>query len=144
MLFRSLKWNVVSWFPIVSAISYTVIIAGILMMGYNFFTKGYPIKLGLSFTGGTDVTAKYVAPVAKADIQRALAGIGRQQQQQRQHQQRRNLRARARARARRRIARARARARGSSTGGISISSARARAQQQQRRGSSSGRSTRSG
>src|ERR1700722_8228008 len=76
MLFRRLKWNVVSWFPIVSAISYTVIIAGLLMMGYNYFTKGYFLKLGLSFTGGTDVTAKYVAPVAKSDIQRALAGIG--------------------------------------------------------------------
>ncbi len=76
MLFRRLKWNVVSWFPIVSAISYTIIIAGLLMMGYNYFTKGYFIKLGLSFTGGTDVTAKYVAPVAKADITKALVGIG--------------------------------------------------------------------
>jgi preprotein translocase subunit SecF len=76
MLFRRLKWNVVSWFPIVSAISYTIIIAGLLMMGYNYFTKGYFLKLGLSFTGGTDVTAKYVAPVAKTDIQRALVGIG--------------------------------------------------------------------
>ncbi len=76
MLFRRLKWNVVSWFPIVSTISYVIIIAGVLMMGYNYFTKGYPIKLGLSFTGGTDVTAKFASPVTKADIARALAGIG--------------------------------------------------------------------
>ena len=52
--------------------------AGVLMMGYNYFTsKGYPINrsLGLSFTGGTDVTAKFAQPT-KADIKPALAGIG--------------------------------------------------------------------
>ena len=74
--FRNLKWNVVGWFPIVSTISYAVIIAGLLMMGYNYFTKGYFIKLGLSFTGGTDVTVKFASPTSKADIAKALATIG--------------------------------------------------------------------
>ena len=76
MFFRRLNWNVVGWFNIVSTISYAVIIAGLLMMGYNYATKGYFIKLGLSFTGGTDVTVKFDSPTSKADVAKALATIG--------------------------------------------------------------------
>jgi preprotein translocase SecF subunit len=76
MFFRRLNWNVVSWFKTVSLISYVIIFAGLAMMGYNWFTKGYPIKLGLSFTGGTDVTVKYSAPATPAQIRAALNTIG--------------------------------------------------------------------
>jgi preprotein translocase SecF subunit len=76
MLFRRLKWNVVGWFRIVSLISYVVILAGFAMMGYNLATKGYPIKLGLSFTGGTDVTVKFTVPAGTDAIKGALAKIG--------------------------------------------------------------------
>ena len=76
MFFRRLNWNVVSWFNTVSRISYAIIIAGLLMMGYNYVTKGYFIKLGLSFTGGTDVTAKFTRPTSVPEIAHALAALG--------------------------------------------------------------------
>jgi preprotein translocase SecF subunit len=76
VFFRKLNWNVVGWFPIVSTISYVIIFAGIAMMGYNYITKGYFIRLGLSFTGGTDVTVKYQSPTSQVDIQKALATVG--------------------------------------------------------------------
>jgi preprotein translocase subunit SecF len=76
MLFRRLNWNVVGWFRTVSLISYAIILAGLVMMGYNLATKGYPIKLGLSFTGGTDVTVKYQTPTSTDAIKAALAKIG--------------------------------------------------------------------
>lgn len=75
MLFRRLNWNVVGWFRTVSYISYAIILAGLIMMGYNLVTKGYPIKLGLSFTGGTDVTVKYDAPESADAIKAALLKI---------------------------------------------------------------------
>src|SRR5215469_9267150 len=75
MIFRRLNWNVVGWFRTVSMISYAIILAGLLMMGYNWVTKGYPIKLGLSFTGGTDVTVKYDAATTSDAIKAALAKI---------------------------------------------------------------------
>jgi preprotein translocase subunit SecF len=76
VLFRRLNWNVVGWFRIVSTISYAVILAGLVMMGYNLATKGYPIKLGLSFTGGTDVTVKYTTAETSDAVKAALAKIG--------------------------------------------------------------------
>jgi preprotein translocase SecF subunit len=76
MLFRRLNWNVVGWFRTVSFISYAIILAGLIMMGYNLVTKGYPIKLGLSFTGGTDVTVKYEAPATADAVRAALLKIG--------------------------------------------------------------------
>ena len=76
MFFRKLNWNVVGWFKIVSAISYTIIAAGAIMIAYNWFAHGYPIKLGLSFTGGTDVTVKYNQPVTSEKIKAALATVG--------------------------------------------------------------------
>lgn len=76
MFFRRLNWNVVSWFPIVSAISYAIILAGLLVMGYHWYKTGSPLRLGLSFTGGTDVTVKYEKTVAQSQIAAALATIG--------------------------------------------------------------------
>jgi preprotein translocase SecF subunit len=75
MFFRKLNWNVVGWFKTVSAISYTIIIAGALMIAYNLVTYHYPIKLGLSFTGGTDVTVKYKAPTTADAVRSALATV---------------------------------------------------------------------
>jgi preprotein translocase SecF subunit len=76
VFFRRLNWNVVGWFRTVSYISYAVIIAGLLMMGYNYVTKGYFIKLGLSFTGGTDMRVKFERPATPADVAKALATVG--------------------------------------------------------------------
>ncbi|MBV9102644.1 MAG: hypothetical protein JO060_03580, partial [Candidatus Eremiobacteraeota bacterium] len=76
MFFRRLNWNVVGWFRTVSLISYAIIIAGLLMMGYNYVTKGYFIRLGLSFTGGTDVTVKFQHPTSVPEIAHALGTIG--------------------------------------------------------------------
>jgi preprotein translocase SecF subunit len=76
VFFRRLNWNVVGWFRTVSFISYAIIIAGLLMMGYNYATKGYFIRLGLSFTGGTDVTVKYGHPTSVPEIAHALTAVG--------------------------------------------------------------------
>lgn len=75
MFFRRLNWNVVGWLRIVSIISYAVIACGIASMIYHWVTTGTPLRLGLSFTGGTDVTAKFVRPVTQDAIVKALAGI---------------------------------------------------------------------
>jgi preprotein translocase SecF subunit len=76
MFFRRLNWNVVGWFKTVSAISYAIIIAGAVMIAYNLAVYHYPIKLGLSFTGGTDVTVKYKAPTSADAVRAALAKVG--------------------------------------------------------------------
>jgi preprotein translocase SecF subunit len=76
MLFRRLNWNVVGWFRTVSAISYAIILAGLIFMGYHWVKDGSPLRLGLSFTGGTDVTVKFTKPVTKDTLSTALASIG--------------------------------------------------------------------
>jgi preprotein translocase subunit SecF len=75
MFFRRLNWNVVGWLRTVSIISYAIIALGIASMIYHWTTTGTPLKLGLSFTGGTDVTAKFTKPVDRDAIAKALAGI---------------------------------------------------------------------
>ena len=75
MLFRRLNWNVVGWFRTVSAISYAIILAGLIFMGYHWVKDGTPLRLGLSFTGGTDVTAKFTQPVTKDKLSAALSSI---------------------------------------------------------------------
>ena len=68
MLFRRLNWNIVGWFRIVSTISYLVIALGIGAMIYHGFAGGdgfhanRMLRLGLSFTGGTDITVKFTQP----------------------------------------------------------------------------------
>jgi preprotein translocase SecF subunit len=76
MFFRKLNWNVVGWLRIVSIISYTIIALGIASMIYHWVTTGAPLRLGLSFTGGTDVTAKFARPVDRDTIAAALNRIG--------------------------------------------------------------------
>ena len=76
MFFRRLNWNVVGWLRTVSIISYAIIALGAASMIYHWVTTGSPLRLGLSFTGGTDVTVKFDRVVEKPALQKALAGIG--------------------------------------------------------------------
>lgn len=71
MFFRKQHWNIVGRFSLISAISYAIIAAGIVAL---FAHHG--LKLGLSFTGGTDVSVRFAQPVAQADITAALADLG--------------------------------------------------------------------
>lgn len=82
MLFRRLNWNIVGWFRIVSTISYVVIALGLGSMIYHGFQGGqgfqpsHMLRLGLSFTGGTDITVKFAHPATASDVRRALSGLG--------------------------------------------------------------------
>jgi preprotein translocase SecF subunit len=76
MFFRRLNWNIVGWFRTVSAISYAIIGLGIAMMIWNVVHTGAPLRLGLSFTGGTDVTVTFKKPTTQDAIQAALGKIG--------------------------------------------------------------------
>src|SRR5277367_3027826 len=76
MFFRRLNWNVVGWLRTVSIISYTIIALGAASMIYHWVTTGSPLRLGLSFTGGTDVTAKFTLPVTREQLVDALATVG--------------------------------------------------------------------
>ena len=76
MFFRRLNWNVVGWFKTVSLISYVIIGLGIAAMIYHFVTTGSALRLGLSFTGGTDISVKFVKSVEKSQITAALTTIG--------------------------------------------------------------------
>ncbi len=80
MLFRRLNWNIVGWFRIISTISYLVIAIGLGSMLYHAFNApgggfqpSHMLRLGLSFTGGTDVDVTFKKPVAQAAIVTALA-----------------------------------------------------------------------
>jgi len=76
MFFRNLKWNIVGWLRVVSIVSYAIIALGIASMIYHWVTTGSPLRLGLSFTGGTDVTVKFDRAVDRDAILKALAPIG--------------------------------------------------------------------
>jgi preprotein translocase subunit SecF len=76
MFFRRLNWNVVGWFNTVSYISYGIIALGIAAMVYHFATTGSALRLGLSFTGGTDITVTYKQSVAREQIAAALQTVG--------------------------------------------------------------------
>lgn len=82
MLFRRLNWNIVGWFRIVSTISYLVIALGIGAMIYHGFAGGdgfhanRMLRLGLSFTGGTDITVKFTQPTTADKVKAALSGLG--------------------------------------------------------------------
>ncbi len=81
MFFRKLNWNIVSWFRIVSFISYLIIAAGFGSMiwhgfaGGNGFQAGKMLQLGLSFTGGTSVDVSFSQPVAVNQLRGALAPL---------------------------------------------------------------------
>jgi len=76
MFFRRLNWNVVGWFNTVSYISYAVIALGAVAMIYHFATTGSALRLGLSFTGGTDITVTYKQSVTREQIAAVLAKVG--------------------------------------------------------------------
>jgi len=83
MFFRRLNWNVVGWFRTVSLISYFVIGCGAVALVWHAthapgggFQPSHALRLGLSFTGGTDITVKYSQPATIPDIQKALATVG--------------------------------------------------------------------
>jgi preprotein translocase SecF subunit len=82
MLFRRLNWNIVGWFRIVSTISYLVIALGFGAMIYHGFAGGdgfhanRMLRLGLSFTGGTDITVKFTQPTTADKVKAALSSLG--------------------------------------------------------------------
>jgi preprotein translocase SecF subunit len=82
MLFRRLNWNIVGWFRIVSNISYIIIALGVGSMFYHGFSGGdgfhanRMLRLGLSFTGGTDITVQFTQPTTAEKVKQALAGLG--------------------------------------------------------------------
>jgi preprotein translocase SecF subunit len=82
MLFRRLNWNVVGWFRIVSAISSVVIALGVAAMIYHGFEGGqgfqpsHMLRLGLSFTGGTEVDVKFAQPATVDAVKASLASLG--------------------------------------------------------------------
>jgi preprotein translocase subunit SecF len=84
MLFRKLNWNIVGWFKTVSAISYLVIALGIAAMVYHGFQGGQGfqaknmLRLGLSFTGGTEVNVVYNAPTTTDAVRGALVSLSLQ------------------------------------------------------------------
>lgn len=81
MFFRRLNWNIVGWYRIVSTISYLVIACGLGAMVYHGFEGGqrfqpsHMLRLGLSFTGGTDVQATFTRPITVPEVERAIAPL---------------------------------------------------------------------
>ncbi len=82
MLFRKLNWNIVGWYRIVSTISYLIIALGIGAMVYHGFAGGdgfhanRMLRLGLSFTGGTEIDATFTQPTTTDAIKAGLAKLG--------------------------------------------------------------------
>lgn len=81
MFFRRLNWNIVSWFRIVSIISYLIIAAGLGSMvwhgfeGGKGFQPGKMMQLGLSFTGGTSIDVSFTKPVPQSRLRSALTPL---------------------------------------------------------------------
>ncbi|HTX59039.1 MAG TPA: protein translocase subunit SecF, partial [Verrucomicrobiae bacterium] len=81
MLFRRLNWNIVGWFRIVSTVSSLVIALGIGSMIYHGFQGGqgfqpsHMLRLGLSFTGGTEIDVQFAQPVSTEAVTKALAPL---------------------------------------------------------------------
>jgi len=84
MLFRRLNWNIVGWFRTVSAISYIVIGLGFGAMIYHGFEGGqgfqpsHMLRLGLSFTGGTDIAVTFDKPTTTDAVKAGLASLNLQ------------------------------------------------------------------
>ncbi|HET9030184.1 MAG TPA: protein translocase subunit SecF [Candidatus Aquilonibacter sp.] len=81
MLFRRLNWNIVGWFGTVQTISYLVIALGLAAMIYHGFQGGNGfqarnmLRLGLSFTGGTDVHVNYDQPTTTDAVKSAISSL---------------------------------------------------------------------
>lgn len=85
MLFRRLNWNIVGWFRTVQAISALIIGLGIAAMIYHGFADGGPgfqvkhmLRLGLSFTGGTDIAITFDKPTTTDALRAGLASLNLQ------------------------------------------------------------------
>jgi preprotein translocase SecF subunit len=82
MFFRRLNWNIVGWFRIVQTISYLVIALGFGAMIYHGFAGGNGfqpsrmLRLGLSFTGGTDIAVQFTQPTTADRVKQALSSLG--------------------------------------------------------------------
>ncbi|HEY5256836.1 MAG TPA: protein translocase subunit SecF [Candidatus Baltobacteraceae bacterium] len=87
MLFRRLNWNIVGWFRTVSVISYVVIACGLAAMVYHGFEGGqgfqpsHMLRLGLSFTGGTQIDVVFTRPVSQGEVNAAIAPLNLQDEQ---------------------------------------------------------------
>jgi preprotein translocase SecF subunit len=81
MFFRRLNWNIVGWFRTVSAISYIIIALGLGAMIYHGFQGGHGfqpkqmLRLGLTFTGGTEVDVAFTQQVTTDQVTAALAPL---------------------------------------------------------------------
>jgi preprotein translocase subunit SecF len=81
MFFRKLNWNIVGWFRTVSYISSIAIAIGIGAMVYHGFEGGHGfqpshmLRLGLTFTGGTEVDVAFTQPVTTDAVTAALASL---------------------------------------------------------------------
>jgi preprotein translocase SecF subunit len=81
MFFRRLNWNIVGWFRTVSAISYLIIALGFGAMIYHGFEGGHGfqpkqmLRLGLTFSGGTEVDVAFTQPVTTDQVTAALAPL---------------------------------------------------------------------
>jgi preprotein translocase SecF subunit len=81
VFFRRLNWNIVGWFRTVSAISYLIIALGFGAMVYHGFEGGHGfqpkqmLRLGLTFTGGTEVDVVFTRPVTTDAVTAALAPL---------------------------------------------------------------------
>jgi preprotein translocase SecF subunit len=84
MLFRRLNWNIVGWFKTVQTISYLVIGLGFAAMIFHGFQGGQGfqpkqmLRLGLSFTGGTDIAVTFDKPTTTDAVRTALASLNLQ------------------------------------------------------------------
>jgi preprotein translocase SecF subunit len=82
MLFRRLNWNIVGWYKVVQAISLAIIAIGWGSMIWNGFKGGdgfhanRMLRLGLSFTGGTDIAVQFTEPTTADKVRTALSGLG--------------------------------------------------------------------
>lgn len=81
MFFRKLNWNIVGWFRTVQTISYLVIAIGVGAMVFHGFQGGqgfqpsHMLRLGLTFTGGTEVDVAFTRPVTTDALKSALAPL---------------------------------------------------------------------
>jgi preprotein translocase subunit SecF len=81
VFFRRLNWNIVGWFRTVSLVSSVVIACGLGAMIYHGFEGGngfHPnqmLRLGLSFTGGTDVQATFTRKITIPEVERAIVPL---------------------------------------------------------------------
>ena len=73
MNFRNRDWDIVKLLPIVGRISAVIIIIG---WAYGFaMNHPSPLRLGLSFTGGTALNVKFDRTVAVQDVRAALRAV---------------------------------------------------------------------